>query len=81
MTKKKKRMLINIKVTPRSSKNEIIPQSDGSYKIRLTVPPVDGKANEKIIELLSDYFDVAKSKVVIVRGESSRNKTLSIIQS
>ncbi len=71
-------MLIHIKVTPRSSKNEILPQTDGSYKIRLTVPPVDGKANEKIIELLSDYFDVAKSKVMIVRGEGSRNKVVEI---
>jgi uncharacterized protein (TIGR00251 family) len=73
-------MQINIKVTLRSSKNEILSQPDGSYQIRITTPPVDGKANEKIIELLSDYFDVAKSKVVIVRGESSRNKTFSITQ-
>ncbi len=71
-------MLIHIKVTPRSSKNEILLQPDGSYKIRLTVPPVDGAANKKIIELLSDYFDVAKSKIVIVRGESSRNKLIEI---
>jgi uncharacterized protein (TIGR00251 family) len=74
-------MYITIRVIPRSSKNEILPQPDGSYKIRLTVPPVDGAANKKIIELLSDYFDVAKSKIVIVRGESSRNKTFSITQS
>lgn len=71
-------MIINIKVTPRSSKNEILPQPDGSYKIRLTVPPVDGAANKKIIELLSDYFDVAKSRVVIVRGEGSKKKVIEI---
>ena len=72
-------MIIYVKVIPRSSKNEIVVQSDGVYKICITAPPVDGEANKKIIELLSDYFDVAKSKIVIVRGESSRNKVVEVM--
>lgn len=73
-------MIITVKVIPRSSKNEIVLQPDGVYKIRITAPPVDGEANKKIIELLSDYFDVSKSGIRIVRGESSRNKVVEIIK-
>ena len=69
---------ISVIVVPRSSKNEVIPLEDGSYRIRLTAAPVDGAANKKLIELISEYFDVAKSCVVIVKGERGKKKVLEI---
>lgn len=71
-------MLFNIHVIPRASKNEIIPLGNDSFKVRLTAAPADGKANEALIKLLSDYFDVAKSNIRIVKGERGRNKVVEI---
>lgn len=70
---------INIRVLPRSSKNEVVGQmADGVLKVKLTAPPVDGAANEALIELLAEYFDTSKNKIKIVRGLTSKNKVVEI---
>ncbi|OGH91825.1 MAG: YggU family protein [Candidatus Magasanikbacteria bacterium RIFOXYC2_FULL_39_8] len=70
---------LSIRVLPRSSRNEIVGEmADGTLKVKLTAPPVDGKANRALIELLSEYFDVPKSKIKIVRGLTSKNKIIEI---
>jgi len=70
---------LSIQVLPRSSRNEIVGEMpDGTLKVKLTAPPVDGEANKKLIELLSKEFGVAKSKVKIVKGEASRRKVVEI---
>jgi len=70
---------IKIRVIPRAKKTEIVGAlADGTLKIKLKAPPVDGKANEELIEFLSEKFDVAKSKIKIVRGEKGRNKVIEI---
>jgi len=71
-------MFLKIKVSPRGSKNELIKLSDGSYKAKLTASPVDGKANEALIELLSEEFDIAKSKIKIVRGLTNKIKIVEV---
>jgi uncharacterized protein (TIGR00251 family) len=71
-------MLLNIKVTPKSSKNELVKQSDGSYKAKLSAAPTEGKANESLIKILSEEFGVPKTKIKIVRGLTSRNKVIEI---
>ena len=64
---------------PRSSRNEIVgTMADGALKIKLTSAPVDNKANESLIELLSEHFQVAKNKINIVRGGTSKNKVIEI---
>jgi len=73
-------MRLIIKVVPRSSKNEVIEMPDGSLKIKITAPPVDGAANEKIIELLSDRYDAAKSHIHILKGQKGKNKIVEIIK-
>jgi len=73
---------LKVRVVPRASKNEIVGEmADGSLKIKLKAPPVDGKANEALIEFLSEEWGVAKSKIKIVRGEKGRNKTVEISNS
>lgn len=71
-------MRIYIKVISRSSKNEVIKISEGEYKVKLTAPPVDGKANELLIELLSEHFDVAKSAISIIGGKSTHRKIVDV---
>jgi len=71
-------MFLTIKIIPRSSRNEIKEMPNGDWRIKLTAPPVDGKANEALIELLAEHFDVSKSKIKIVRGPTSKNKIVDI---
>lgn len=72
-------MRITLKVVPRSRKEGIEgPLADGSYKVHVHAPPVDGAANEAVIEALAKHFKTAKSRVKIVKGETSRNKIAEI---
>lgn len=67
-----------VKVISRSSKNEIKKQEDGSYRVKLTAPPVDGAANEALIKFLSKELGVSKSKISILKGETGRKKIIQI---
>jgi uncharacterized protein len=69
---------ITIKVIPRSSQNKLVLLEDGTYKAKLTAPPVDGEANAALIKLLSKEFNVAKSCIHLIKGESGRVKIISI---
>jgi uncharacterized protein (TIGR00251 family) len=71
---------ITVRVTPRMAKNEIGEiLEDGTIKIRLTAAPVDGKANECLINYLADVLETKPSKIEIVSGLTGRNKLVSIL--
>lgn len=70
--------VISVRVQPRASKNGITRLADGSYKVRLTAPPVDGAANEALIVYLSRALQVSKSSVEILLGHTSREKRIRI---
>jgi len=72
-------IIIEVKVAPRSSKRGILGVTDNMLKVKLTAPPVDGAANEQLIELLAETYGVKKSNVIILRGETSRRKTVKIM--
>lgn len=71
-------MIFNVRVKPRSSKNEVVKNSDGSLVVYTTRPPSEGAANRAVIELLSKNFKVSKSHVRIAGGLRSKNKIVSI---
>lgn len=71
-------MIIKVKVKPGASKNEVKKIDENIYEVRTTVIPEKGKANEKVIELLAKFFDVPKSKIEIIRGQTSREKEVKI---
>jgi len=71
-------MRIYVQVSPRSSKNEVTKISAGEYKVKLTAAPVDGKANEALIKILSEYFNVSKSSIAIIGGKSVKTKIVDI---
>ncbi|MEJ5172191.1 MAG: DUF167 domain-containing protein [Hydrogenothermaceae bacterium] len=71
-------MKIKVKVKPASSKNEVKKIDENFFEIKTTVIPEKGKANEKVIELLSDFLDVPKSKIKIIKGETSKEKEVEI---
>jgi uncharacterized protein (TIGR00251 family) len=69
-----------IRVTPRASRNEIVEVlADGTVKIRLTAPPVEGKANEALLKFLSEILDVSPAKIEIVAGATGKDKLVSIL--
>lgn len=70
--------LLAVRIQPRASKNEIVPMEGGAFKIRLTAPPVDGAANEALVRFLSDILGIAKTRVEIVSGQTSREKRIRI---
>lgn len=67
-----------VKVTPRSSRNEVIGWAEQVLRIRIRAAPVDGKANARLIEILSDYSGLPKSAFVLKRGHKSRMKLVHV---
>lgn len=67
-----------VKVITRASKTEIAGVSEGMVKIRLTAAPVDGKANDQLIDFLADQLQVAKTSIEIVAGHNDSKKMISI---
>lgn len=67
-----------VHVVPRASRNGIEGEHAGALKVRLTAPPVDGRANEALRRILAERLDVPVSAVRIVAGGSSRTKRVSI---
>ena len=70
--------LLKIQVKPNSKQQNILEEPDGSLKISLKSPPVDGKANQELIKLLAKKFGVPKSEIIIKSGLSSRNKLVEL---
>ncbi len=79
ITDAQKGAAFTVRVVPRASKNEIAGQVGEIIKIRLTAPPVEGKANIALIEFLAEQLDVRKSQIEIVAGEKSRDKVVSVL--
>ncbi len=67
-----------VHVAARASRDAIEGEHDGALKVRVTAPPVDGRANEAVRRLLAARLNVALSAVRIVAGESSRTKRVAI---
>lgn len=67
---------LHINVLPRSSRNAVVGLQDNCLKIKISKPPVDGQANAACCRLLAKLFNMPASKVTVVRGHSSRRKTV-----
>ena len=71
---------INVIAKTNARKNEVIQVNDDVFKVFTTSIPENGKANKSIIELLSKFFKVGKTKINIISGETSKNKVIEIIE-
>jgi uncharacterized protein len=67
-----------VKVHPRARKNAITGTVGDALKLALTAPPVEGKANQAVIEFFADLFAIPRSSVTIASGETSRNKIVRV---
>jgi uncharacterized protein len=70
--------LIEVKVTPRASRDEIVGMRDGVLAVRVTAPPVDDKANQAVVKLLAKRAGIPRGRVRIVRGQRGRRKLIAI---
>lgn len=72
-------MKIQVKVKTNSRHELVEKLEDGSFLVKVNVPPVEGKANKRVIELLAKYFSVAKSKVTLKSGPKSKIKLFEVL--
>jgi len=70
--------LLLVKLQPRASKNEICAPLGDELKIKVTAPPVDAAANQALIELLAEKLGCSRGKVELIRGHTSRHKTIKL---
>ena len=69
---------VRVHAQPRASRTEIVGEHDGALKIRLAAPPVDGAANEELVRHVAKRVGVARSRVRVLTGDTSRAKVVEI---
>jgi uncharacterized protein (TIGR00251 family) len=75
---RKDHVIFKVQVVPRSSRSEVVGEYNGSLRVRIAAPPVDGAANEELIRVLAKTFNVSRSSVTIVSGHTGKVKQISI---
>ncbi|MBT3092262.1 MAG: DUF167 family protein [Candidatus Thiodiazotropha endolucinida] len=74
-----KDLILHLRVQPKASRDTFIgPYGENEYKIAITAPPVDGKANRHLLKLLAKAFGLPASRVELIGGKSSRSKTVRL---
>ena len=68
----------SVRVQPRAARSAVEGVHDGALRVRLTAPPVEGAANEALIELLAERLEVPKRAVTIVSGATARTKLVQV---
>lgn len=70
-------LLVKLRIVPNSSKNDIILE-DEFIKVKITAQPIENKANKALVEFISKTFKIPKTAIDIVKGDTSKDKTLLI---
>jgi uncharacterized protein (TIGR00251 family) len=71
-------LIFKIQVVPRSARSEVVGEHNGSLRVRVAAPPVEGAANDEVIRLLAKAFKVPRRAVTILTGHNARLKQVSI---
>ena len=70
--------LLSVKLQPRASAGEIGDALGDELRIKVTAPPVDAAENQALVELLAETLDCSRSRIELIRGHTSRHKTLKL---
>jgi uncharacterized protein (TIGR00251 family) len=70
--------IIQVKVIPRSKEAQVIEDLEGNLKVKVKALPIKGRANQELIELLSNYYNIPKTQIEIIKGFASRQKLIKI---
>ena len=71
-------LILRLYIQPKASRDQIIGLHGEEIKVAITAPPVDGQANSHLIKFLSKQFKVAKSQIILEKGETGRHKQLRL---
>ena len=69
---------LRVRLQPRARRDEVVGERDGAVLVRVTAPPVDGKANDALCRLIAKKAGVAPSRVSLLRGHTARDKTVDV---
>ncbi len=72
------RAVFHVRVVPRASRSGVAGVQGDALKLRITAPPVEGKANDECIRLLAELLGVKRGQVTIIAGHASRTKTVAV---
>lgn len=72
-------LVLRLYIQPKASRDSIIGLHGDELKVAITAPPIDGKANAHLVKYLAKQFKVAKSQVLLEKGELGRHKQIKII--
>jgi uncharacterized protein (TIGR00251 family) len=70
--------MLQVRVTPRAARDQIVGWQDDTLRVRVTAPPLEGRANEAVLRLLARALAVSPSRLRIVRGQTQRNKVVAV---
>ena len=70
--------IISLRVTPGAKRNAVLAHTEGVWCIKIAAPPVEGKANDELVVYLSKLLGVRKSNLSVLKGQTSRNKLVSV---
>jgi uncharacterized protein (TIGR00251 family) len=70
---------ISLRVSPNAPKNEVVGFSGGTLRVKIAAPPLKGKANRELVAFLSRLLGVSQSSLAIIKGHTSRSKTVAVI--
>ncbi len=73
-------MLIRVLVTPNAKEVRVTKVDDASFEVRVDEKATGGRANKRLVEILSDHFEVPRSRIRIVKGAKSRDKLVEVGQ-
>lgn len=71
-------VLLRVKVQPKASRNAVIEECDGYYRLALTAPPVDGAANTALIKFLAKTLSLRPRQIALTAGAHARDKSLRL---
>jgi hypothetical protein len=72
-------LILHLRIQPKASRDALIgPYGENEYKIAITAPPVDGKANHHLLKFLAKTFGIPTSRIELITGKSSRSKTVRL---
>jgi hypothetical protein len=71
-------LIFRVRVVPRASRSEIVGEYNGALRVRLAAPPVDGAANEELIQTIAQAFGLPRNAVQIASGHASRDKQVAV---
>lgn len=69
---------LRVRLTPRAARNQIDGWDGDLLRVRVTAPPVEGKANYALLRLLADALDVSPSRLRLIKGQTSREKVIAV---